>query len=128
MNAAKLRFLVISCSLNPASRSFQLARSAEESLRSLGASVELLDLREWDLPFCNGQDSKFYPQSVMVREKVQAATCILMAGPIYNYDLNAAAKNLVELTGKAWEYKIVGFLCSAGGRSTMTPPERPLPT
>jgi FMN reductase len=27
----------------------------------------------------------------------------------------AAAKNMVELTGSAWEDKVVGFLCAAGG-------------
>jgi FMN reductase len=41
-----------------------------------------------------------------------------MAVPIYNYDVNAAAKNLVELTGRSWTDKVVGFLCAAGGRSS----------
>ena len=41
---------------------------------------------------------------------------------MYNYDLNAAAKNLVELTGKAWEDKPVGFLCWAGGRASYMSP------
>jgi hypothetical protein len=48
-------FLVISCSLNPASKSFRLAQLAEECFRELGAAVELRDL---DLPFCDGRDSK----------------------------------------------------------------------
>lgn len=47
----------------------------------------------------------------MIRE----ANGILLATPIYNYDASAAAKNLIELTGKAWENKVVGFACSAGG-------------
>ena len=38
-----------------------------------------------------------------------------MATPVYNYDVSAAAKNMVELTGSAWEDKVVGFLCAAGG-------------
>ncbi|MEW6736904.1 MAG: NADPH-dependent oxidoreductase, partial [Acidobacteriota bacterium] len=37
---------------------------------------------------------------------------------VYNYDVNSAAKNLVELTGDAWNEKIVGFLCSAGGQNS----------
>ena len=40
---------------------------------------------------------------------------IVVATPIYNYDASAAAKNLVELTGRAWQNKVVGFLCAAGG-------------
>ena len=38
--------------------------------------------------------------------------------PIYNYDVNAAVKNLVEMTGKVWENQIVGFICAAGGQSS----------
>ncbi len=38
--------------------------------------------------------------------------------PIYNYDVNAAAKNLIELTGRAWTNKVVAFLCAAGGQGS----------
>ena len=39
--------------------------------------------------------------------------------PIYNFDVNAALKNLIELTGKgAWANKTVAFLNSAGGHSS----------
>ena len=43
---------------------------------------------------------------------------ILLATPIYNYDVSAAAKNMVELTGSAWRDKTVGFICAAGGTSS----------
>jgi NAD(P)H-dependent FMN reductase len=32
--------------------------------------------------------------------------------------VSAAAKNMVELTGSAWEDKIVSFLCAAGGMNS----------
>ncbi len=41
-----------------------------------------------------------------------------MAAPVYNYDVSASAKNMIELTGSAWEDKVVGFLCAAGGMSS----------
>ena len=53
-----------------------------------------------------------------LREKIQNAKGILFAVPIYNYDVNAAAKNLIELTGDAWTNKVVGFLCAAGGKGS----------
>ena len=40
---------------------------------------------------------------------IDAAGAILVSSPVYNYDLNAAAKNLMELTGSAWMDKPVGF-------------------
>jgi len=43
---------------------------------------------------------------------------VIVAAPVYNYDVSASAKNMIELTGSAWEDKIVGFLCAAGGMSS----------
>ena len=37
---------------------------------------------------------------------------------MYNFDVSAAAKNMIELTGNAWEDKVVGFLCAAGGMNS----------
>ena len=48
-------------------------------------------------------------------EKIANAHCILLGTPVYNYDASAAAKNMLELTGRAWTEKVVGFLCAAGG-------------
>jgi FMN reductase len=113
-----MNVLIISCSLSPGSRSRVLAAEATRRLKSLGAHVEFIDLlHHRDLPFCDGEDVDecvVEPLAKPVRE----ADAIILAAPVYNFDVNAAAKNLVELTGSAWEGKIVGFLCAAGGRSS----------
>ena len=114
--------LVVSCSLNPASRSHILAVAAGEALGSNGTPYELIDLREWDLPICDGESCYGHPSIGPITKKVAGAAAILIASPVYNYDLNAAVKNFVELTGQAWAEKPVGFLCAAGGhRSYMSP-------
>ena len=107
--------LVVSCSLNHVSLSHRLAQAAEVALRDIGARTTLVDLREWDLPFCDGGDSYDHPSVKPLSAKIADASAVLLASPVYNYDLNAAAKNLVEMTGTAWSDKPVGFLCSAGG-------------
>lgn len=113
---------VVSCSLNPASRSHRLAVAADEALHAIGAPHDLVDLRDWDLPICDGTTCYEHPSIGPLTDKVATASAILIAAPIYNYDLNAVAKNLVELTGQAWTEKPVGFLCAAGGqRSYMSP-------
>lgn len=112
-----MKILVISCSLNPDSNSFILARHAAAELQNAGAAAELIDLREYTLPMCDGQTCT----NASVEEltsRVESADAILLAVPIYNYDANAAAKNLVEHTGSAWEGKVVGFLAAAGGYSS----------
>ena len=112
-----MKILVLSCSLNPDSRSRVLATTAQSVLSSLGADVSFLDLRDHKLPMCDGEDCD--PNLVApLRNPISEADAILLAVPIYNYDVNAAAKNVVELTGSAWEDKIVGFLCAAGGHSS----------
>ena len=113
-----MKILVISCSLNADSRSAVLAQLALSSCVTFGADAELIDLRDLDLPLCDAGSAYGAPDAVRVKQSVEAADAILLAAPVYNYDVNAAAKNLVELTGKSWGGKTVGFLCAAGGRGS----------
>lgn len=117
-----VRILVLSTSLNPASKSRGLARAVRDQVRSGGANVDWVDLQEHPLPLCDGDTSHQDPVALALRAKVEAADGILLAAPVYNYDVNAAAKNLVELTGRAWTGKVVAVAVSAGGqRSGMSP-------
>jgi len=117
-----MTYLIISCSLNPESRSRKLAKDAQNRLESLNEKTVWLDLAERELPLCDGDS--VYEQSIVgeVSKLVKEADGILMASPIYNYDLNAVAKNFIELTGRAWTDKVVGFLCAAGGEGSFMSP------
>lgn len=81
-------------------------------------TADYIDLREFPLPICDGDAAYDDPHVGQLRARVEAARAILVTVPIYNYDANAAVKNLVELTGGAWEDKIVGFACAAGGEAS----------
>lgn len=109
-----MSFLIVSCSLNPKSRSRVLARAAQTRLEAAGVDVELVDLQELSLPLCDGSSAYADPVVSELTRKIADAEGVLLATPVYNFDVNAAAKNLVELTGNAWREKVVGFLCSAG--------------
>lgn len=113
-----MNLLVLSASLNPESNSRLLARAAHSELTAAGHAATLLDLRELPLPLCDGATAYRHESTARARAFIAAAEGILVATPIYNYDANATVKNLVELTGKAWENKIVGFACCAGGQSS----------
>lgn len=106
--------LVISSSLKPVSRSRILAREAQRIASESGPST-LIDLRDHPLPFADGATFGL-PAVEALAAQIRAASVILLAAPVYNYDLNAVAKNLIEHTGKAWEDKVVGFLVAAGGQ------------
>ncbi len=113
-----ISYLVISCSLNPDSRSRVLARDAHELLAAGGETVELVDLIDWKLPICDGGTCYADEHVQRLTRKLTEAKGILLCTPVYNYDSNAAAKNVIELTGNAWTGKVVGFACVAGGRSS----------
>ncbi len=110
--------LIISSSLSSDSNSRILAREAQRIFEQDGHAVTLLDLRDHPLPLCDGGPAYGHPNVARVGELLRAASAIVIATPIYNYDATAAVKNLIELTGDAWEDKVVGFLCAAGGMSS----------
>ena len=115
-----MNLLVISASLNPGSRSAVMAKAAVDILQKTGHDATLLDLQEWDLPLCDGSAAYGNENTVAVSKLVNEADGILVSSPVYNFDVNAAAKNLLELTGKGWENKVVGFICAAGGQGSYT--------
>lgn len=115
-------YLVISTSLNPDSRSRILADAAVVALSKLSDKVTLLDIAELDLPMCDGDSCYEHPDVDRVSKAISAAAGILIAAPVYNYDLSSSTKNVIELTGRAWTDKVVGFLCAAGGRSSYMAP------
>ncbi len=112
------KHLVISTSGNPESNSRIMGRIALAHLQKRKADCEWLDLRELDLPLCDADSCYGVAGAQKLNKAIHAADGILIAAPVYNYDVAAAAKNMIELTGKSWEDKIVGFLCAAGGMSS----------
>ncbi len=108
-------YLIISSSLRATSRSRSLAETLARQYAELKAPHRIIDLRDFVLPLCDGRDAYNHPHVATLSSLIGAARVIIVATPIYNYDANAAVKNLVELTGRAWENKVVGFLCAAGG-------------
>jgi FMN reductase len=107
--------LIVSTGLGANPKCLFLAREAERVLRADRTAVTLLDLRDLTLPLCGSAESFSHPNTARALELVTAASAVILATPIYNFDANAVAKNFVELTGAGWEGKVVGLLCAAGG-------------
>src|SRR5881628_3011663 len=112
------KHLVISTSGNPDSNSRRMGRVAFAHLQKKKVDCDWIDLREIDLPLCDADKCYGMPSSKNLSAAIQHADGILIAAPVYNYDVAAAAKNMIELTGSVWEDKVVGFLCAAGGTAS----------
>jgi FMN reductase len=95
-----------------------LAEYLREYYESQQVSCAFLDLRAVNLPLCDGETAYGHPDVAKCAKLITEARVIIAATPVYNYDVCAALKNLVELTGDSWEDKVVGFLCAAGGASS----------
>ena len=84
--------------------------------------AKMIDFQKIVFPICDG--NKCYEDPIVdeLKGEINNSSSILIASPIYNYDLNAVAKNLIELTGQAWTDKLVGFISSAGGKGSYMSP------
>jgi NAD(P)H-dependent FMN reductase len=112
------KYLVVSTSGNPDSNSRRMGRIAFAHLEKAKVDCDWLDISELGLPLCDADTCYTQPAAQKLNASIEAADAVLVATPVYNYDVSAAAKNMVELTGSSWEGKIVGFLCAAGGMSS----------
>lgn len=121
-NGAQPSVLVVSCSLDPHSRSAILAEKAKRTLDQKGIPSDHLDLRTVELPLCDGSAAYNHPSVSQLNRALEGADAILLAASVYNFDLNASAKNLIELTGSAWQDKVVGLMCAAGGKNSYMSP------
>ena len=109
-----MSYLVISTSLREGSRSKIMAKTVAESVKD----SELFDLQNNPLPMCDGDKCYDLPEVIKFRKKVKNAKGIIMAIPIYNFNVSSGAKNIIELGGKMLYGKVFGFICAAGGKSS----------
>lgn len=108
--------LIVCCSLTKDSKTNLLAHAVQSAYATAGRAVSLLELSDYNLPPCDGRVCYQHPDVQALTQRVAEADCIIFCSPVYVYDLSAAAKNFVELTGRgeAWFKKSVGFVCMAG--------------
>ena len=80
--------------------------------------TEFFDLQDNPLPMCDGDECYDLPEVLNFREKVEKADGIIMAIPVYNFNVSSGAKNIVELGGRMLYDKTFGFICAAGAKSS----------
>jgi FMN reductase len=94
-------------------------QQAIERVNELGAITEILDLREMDLPFCDGgSEYPGYPDVEILREKVKAADGLILATPEYHGSVSGVLKNALDLM--SFEHlsgKVAGLISVLGGQS-----------
>lgn len=95
-----------------------MGRVAFAHLQKAKVNCDWIDISELDLPLCDADKCYLNAAAQKLKETIAAADGVIIAAPVYNFDVSAAAKNMIELTGKAWGDKVIGFLCAAGGANS----------
>ncbi len=87
--------------------------AAEEA----GATAELIDLREYDLPlFDPDVDEEDAGDAVELKRKVREADGVLLGSPVYHGSYSSAFRNFHDYCGfDEYEDTVVGLLVVAGG-------------
>jgi FMN reductase len=114
-----VKIVGISGSLRPESYSAQALDIVATRVRALGAEVEILDLRDMSLPFCNGGDEyPDYPDVEKLQKAVREADGLILVTPEYHGSVSGVLKNALDLMGfEELSDKVTGLISVLGGQS-----------
>lgn len=108
--------VAVSGSLSPDSSTTKALTIALESARAAGADAELIDLREYKLPFASsGFAAEDYPDVARFNDLMHAADAIIWGTPEYHGSFTGALKNAIDLGYEQYSGKLVALVGVAGG-------------
>ncbi|MCY3413834.1 MAG: NAD(P)H-dependent oxidoreductase [Candidatus Heimdallarchaeota archaeon] len=112
------RVIAIAGSLRTVSYTRYALAIALDAAAKLGADTELIDLKDYDLMFCEQYDNEEdFPDDVFrFRKKVAEADGIILGTPEYHGSFSGVLKNAIDLLGRnEFDNKLVGLIGVAGG-------------
>ena len=112
------RTIGISGSLRAKSYTRRAVEIALEGAAAAGATVELVDLREFDLPLCPGSASALaaYPDVARLRQIIQQSHAAILGSPEYHGSFSGVLKNALDLTElDDWRGKLIALIGVSGG-------------
>lgn len=122
LRSQSMNITILSCSLDPDSRSRRLAQVSASIVKNAGHVAKLLDLHDLGgLPSFDNELAFNDPRYLTLHSAISPADGVVIASPVYNWGLSSATKNMIELSGAtgrdgreaAWFDKLVTFVCAA---------------
>ena len=113
----KVRVVGICGSLRTGSYTRMALTIALQGAEEAGAQTQLIDLRDYQLMFCDGGDSEKLPKDVVrLRDEVKRAHGIILATPEYHGGYSGVLKNSLDLMGfDEFEGKMLGLVGVSAG-------------
>jgi FMN reductase len=126
--ATSLTIVGLGGSVAQISRSRAALQVALEGAASAGATTELLDLRELELPMYNPDDDEPSPAAARLIESCYEADGMLWSSPMYQGTISGAFKNALDwlhVLGRRkppfLHDKVIGLISAAGGTQGLQP-------
>jgi len=106
----------------------KVARWVQRSIERANYStvqVELIDLKEWNLPIFSGGHPPLtgiydQPKQQQWADKIASGDAVILISPEYNHGYSPALKNALDYLGKEWQGKpaaYIGYGATNGSRS-----------
>jgi FMN reductase len=114
----QIRIVGICGSLRPGSFTRMALLVALRGAREAGAQTTLIDLRDYQLIFCDGkEDESGYPNDVFrLRDEVKRAHGVILGTPEYHGGVSGVLKNALDLMGfEELEGKMISLVGVSGG-------------
>ncbi|MFN6562359.1 MAG: NADPH-dependent FMN reductase [Nostoc sp. ChiSLP01] len=114
-----VKIVGIGGSLRPNSYTQLALQVAMQRIEALGGEVEILDLRELQLPFCTGaKEYPEYPDVKRLQDTVSDAHGLILATPEYHGGVSGVLKNALDLMSfDQLSDKVTGLISVLGGQS-----------
>lgn len=127
-----IRILAFSGSLREKSLNRKLLATTVEGARSAGAEVEVLDLRDVEVPIYNGdlEEAEGIPEAILgFTKRVRAADGLLIASPEHNSSVPSVLKNTIDWASRdregpqrrfCFDGKLVALIAASPGSQGAT--------
>ena len=114
--------LIISSIMSKQSKPHKLGETILKSFQHHDITTDLICAEDLNLPICDGYLCYQDKHVIELQQKVAQAKALIFCSPVYNYDLNAIAKNIMELAGQQFTDKVAAVAVTAGGEKSYMAP------
>lgn len=113
-----MKIYIVVGSVREGRTAIKIARWAEKTIKNFDYSTvqtEIVDLKEWDLPFFAGAHpplSGIYdqPKQQQWADKIAQANAFIFISPEYNHGYSPVLKNALDYIGKEWHAKPAAYI------------------
>lgn len=104
-------------SLRPGSYTRKAVKLALQAAQEVGAQTHLIDLRDYDLGYCTGNESDYTQDVFRLRKELRQAQGIILGTPEYHGSVSGVLKNALDLMGfREFQGKMLGLVGVSGGQ------------